>query len=502
MASNLRLGALALSRRIGRRLCAAAAALVAAATVGAFPSGATARADASRVQVTATNDNLHWRLTRLRDVRFTPTDPHSAHTIEVDDTVHYQRFDGVGGAMTDTSAWLIYDELAPADRERLMDALFGADGIRLNFLRVPIGASDFTVTGTPYTYDDLPAGQTDPTLAHFSIAHDLPYIVPALREAIARNRRLQILAETWSPPAWMKTNHALDNLHNRARLLPSAFRPFALYLARFLTSYRHLGVRVDAITPQNEPQAPTAFPGLNLSSTDEARFIVRQLVPALDAAGVHPKIYGFDRGALYDYAQSLATGPAREDLTGLAWHCYGGPAYIEALHLLAPQLDEIVSECSPGLAAFEPSEAIIGSLRAWASTVGLWNLALDPAGGPVQQPNRGCPACTGIVTIDEQTHVVTYGLNYYQLGQVSKFVSPGAVRIASNTFVTNFRTPDGVYGATPGLDDVAFRNPDGSTALVAYNSSASRVAFAVTADGRSFRYSLPPRTTATFVWRG
>ena len=485
-------------------MCAAVAAVVGlwAAIAGTAPTSAATRAGGPRVQVTATSDNLHWRLTRLRDARFTVTAAHSTRTIAVDDSVRYQRFVGVGGAMTDSSAWLIYDELAAADRNALMEALFGARGIRLNFLRVPIGASDFTATGRPYTYDDLPAGETDPTLAHFSIDHDLPYIIPALRDAIARNRRLQILAEPWSPPAWMKTNGGLDNLHNRARLLPSAFKPFAVYLARFLTSYRHLGIRVDAITPQNEPQAPTAFPGLNLSARDEARFITRQLLPALDAAGVHPKIYGLDRGALYDYAQSLVTGPARTDLTGLAWHCYGGPAYIEALHLLAPQLDEIVSECSPGLAAYKPSEAIIGALRAWAGAVGLWNLALDPGGGPVQQPNRGCPGCTGIVTIDEHTHVVTYGLNYYQLGQVSKFISPGAVRIASNTFVTNFRTPDGVYGATPGLDDVAFRNPDASIALVAYNSSASRLSFAVAYGGRSFRYALAPRTTATFVWRG
>jgi glucosylceramidase len=492
----------ALSRRVVRSLCAAVAPVAVVAVLGVACNAAAATGPGPTVQVTATSDDLGWHLTRLRDVRFTTAQPRAARTIDVDDSVRYQRFEGVGGAMTDSSAWLIYDELAPATRDRLMDALFGADGIRLNFLRVPIGASDFTATGTPYTYDDLPAGHTDPTLAHFSIAHDLPYIVPALREAIASNPHLQTLAEAWSPPAWMKTNGALDNLHNRGRLRSSALQPFALYLARFLTTYRHLGIRVDAITPQNEPQAPTAFPGLNLSSTAEARFIVHQLVPALDAAGVHPKIYGLDRGALYDYAQSLVTGPAREDLTGLAWHCYGGPAYIEALHLLAPQLDEIVSECSPGLAAYEPSEAMIGSLRAWASTVGLWNLALDPAGGPVQQPNRGCPRCTGIVTIDEQTHAVTYGLNYYQLGQVSKFVSPGAVRIASTSFVTNFRTPDGVYGATPGLDDVAFANPDGSIALVAYNSSGSRLRFVVAADGRAFRYALPPRTTATFVWRG
>jgi glucosylceramidase len=484
-----------------RLRAAVAVAVAVSVALAVVAGGAAARAVGPPVQVTATSDNLGWELTRLRDVRFSAAPARSARTIAVDDRIRYQRFAGVGGAMTDSSAWLIDDQLAPAARERLMDALFGAEGIRLNFLRVPIGASDFTVSGVPYTYDDLPAGQADPALAHFSIAHDLAYIVPALREAIARDARLQILAETWSPPAWMKTNGALDNLHNRAHLRASAWQPFALYLTRFLTTYRHLGIRVEAITPQNEPQAPTAFPGLNFPPTDEGRFIARQLVPAMDAAGVHPKIYGLDRGAGYDYAQALVTGPAREDLAGLAWHCYGGPTYIEALHLLAPKLDQIVSECSPGLSAYEPAEAIIGSLRAWASSVGLWNLALDPAGGPVQQPNLGCPGCTGVVTIDEQTHAVTYGLNYYELGQVSKFVSPGAVRVASNSFVTNFRTPDGGYGATPGLDDVAFRNPDGSITLVAYNSAASPVSFVVTAHGRAFRYTLPPRTTATFVWR-
>ena len=301
----------------------------------------------------------------------------------------------------------------------------------------------------------------------------------------------------------MKTNDALDNLHNRARLLPSALEPFALYLARFLTPYRHLGhprrrdhAAERAAGADGVPRAEHAGNRTRPSSSCVS------CVPALDAAGVHPKIYGLDRGALYDYAQSLVTGPARADLTGLAWHCYGGPAYIEALHLLAPQLDEIVSECSPGLSAYAPSEAMIGSLRAWASAVGLWNLALDPAGGPVQQPNRGCRGCTGIVTIDEQTHAVTYGLNYYQLGQVSKFVSPGAVRIASNTFVTELPHARRRLRRHPGTRRRRVCNPDGSIALVAYNSSASRVAFAVTADGRAFRYALPPRTTATFVWRG
>src|SRR5207237_3871545 len=109
-------------------------------------------------------------------------------------------FTGVGAAMTDSSAWLIYDELDPATRGRLMDALFGPAGIHLNFVRVPIAGSDFTATGLPYSYDDVAPGQADPTLAHFSIAHDLAYVVPALAQMLSVNRHVQILAEPWSPP--------------------------------------------------------------------------------------------------------------------------------------------------------------------------------------------------------------------------------------------------------------------------------------------------------------
>jgi glucosylceramidase len=165
-------------------------------------------------------------------------------------------------------------------------------------------------------------------------------------------------------------------------------------------------------------------------------------------------------------------------------------------------LDQIVSECSPGIIPYTAGEALISSLRNWASAAALWNLALDPNGGPVQQPNSGCRGCTGVVTISEQTHTVSYGLNYYQLGQISKFVQPGAVRIAASALAIDFRDPTGLYGVTPGLDDVAFRNPDGSTVLVAYNNnSESWIRFAVTAHGRWFQAAIPPGAMTTFEWK-
>ena len=156
--------------------------------------------------------------------------------------------------MTDTAAWLIEDGLPPAARDQLMRRLFGGGrGIHLSFLRLPIGGSDFDRGGAAYTYDDLPPGQTDPQLRDFSIAHDQPYVLPALRAARALDPRLYIEALPWSPPAWMKANGALPNEDHSALLLPADARPWARYLVRFLQAYAAAGVRVSGLAIQNEP---------------------------------------------------------------------------------------------------------------------------------------------------------------------------------------------------------------------------------------------------------
>ncbi len=192
---------------------------------------------------------------------------------------------------------------------------------------------------------------------------------------------------------------------------------------------------------------------------------------------------------------------ARRTLNGIALHCYGGLGSASAFHQEYPLLEQIVSECSPGIIPYSAAEAAISATRNWASVAALWNLALDPANGPVQAPNSGCHGCTGVVTISEQAHRAYLGANYYQLGQLSKYVQPGAVRIASDRFASDFRTPRGAYGVTPGLDDVAFLNPDSSKVLVAYNTSPRRIRFGVTWHRLAVRYALAPGATATFIWR-
>jgi glucosylceramidase len=236
----------------------------------------------------------------------------------------------------------------------------------------------------------------------------------------------------------MKANNALDNDDHDGTLLRSAYGPFARYFVKFIEAYRADGVPVAAVTPQNEPAVALKTPGMELSPADEARFIVDDLAPALRAAGLRTSIYGWDQswGDLTRRTPLIAATAG--SLAGVAWHCYfGSPNAITGLHLSVPGLLQIVNECSTARTPVWPtSELLIASFRNWANAVAMWNLALDPLGGPVQPPNLvGCPGCTGLVTIDEQTHVVSFSRDYYQLGQVSRYVDPGAVRIRSNTFV-------------------------------------------------------------------
>jgi glucosylceramidase len=468
----------------------------------------TTKATTSRVLITQTTQNLSELVRPLAARRFSaatrarPGQP----VIAIDDSLRRQRFFGVGGGMTDSSAWLIWTQLPPAQRDALMKLLFSPSGAHLSFLRVPIGASDYTHDATPYSYDDLPAGETDPQLTKFSVAHDEAYILPALRAARTLNPRMYLEGVPWSPPGWMKTNDALDNIDHTGALEPRYDGAFAQYFVRFLRAYAAQGVPVNGVAIQDEPNEPNPYPGMQLTPAHEAILARRYLRPALRSAGLPVDLFGWDLswGPLGP-DDPLVRAAAQGALSGLAWHCYfGRPGDMARAHAAAPRSVQIVDECSSGANdAFPTAELLISSARNWANAVGMWNLALVPGGGPAQALGYGCAACTGIVTIDPRTQRYTLSRDYWQLAQFSRFVQPGAVRVESPNFVSYTLGALRHYQTviTPGLDDVAFVNPDGSRVLFAYNNSPKAIAFAVRWRGSSFTDTIPGHATTTFRWR-
>jgi len=414
--------------------------------------------------------------------------------ISVDESLQYQALDGLGASLTDSSAFVIQHDLDATQRSALLLDLFGpSPGIALGVLRQPMGASDFAVNGN-YSYDDVAPGMSDPTLAAFSIAHDEAYIIPLLQQAQAINPALKIIAVPWSAPAWMKSSGTMNGGGLDTQYLPQ----LAQYFLRFLQAYQQDGIGLYAVSMQNEPlNSTSAYPSASVPADVEAGFIANDLGPALAGAGFGAvKILGYDHN--WDntsYAESLLASAAAPYLAGSAFHCYAGDVGAQStVHDAYPDKDIWFTECSgtvgsdfAGDLVWNTENLLIGATRNWARGVTLWNLALDEDSGPT---NGGCMGCRGVVTIDRRTTPVTITRNveYYALGQLSRFAAGGARRIASNSF------------ASGGIEDVAFRNPDGSIVLLVLNPAATTQAFSVAWHATRFDYSLPAQSVATFVW--
>jgi glucosylceramidase len=468
----------------------AAAALVTAGVAAASPTAARAASGAA-VSVWETTTNQSQLLAPQAGATFAAGGGTASQTITVSPATTYQSMTGFGASFTDSSAWLVAN--SPL-RNSIMTKLFSpSQGIGLDFLRQPIGASDFS--RSLYSYDDMPSGQTDPSLANFSISHDTAYILPILQQSLQLNPAVTIMATPWSPPGWMKTSGSMIG----GTLNAADYQVFANYLVKFLKAYQAAGVPVSLITPQNEPEySPSNYPGSTLTASQEVT-LIDDLGPAIHNAGLGTQILGYDHNWNdTSFPETILGDPTAGSYTaGTAWHCYAGdPSAQTTVHNAYPGKATYFTECS-GTQSSNPADTfadsldwqtenlIIGATRNWAKSVVTWNMALDPSGGP----SMNCTTCTGVVTVDNSADTATYNAEYYVLGQASKFVKPGAVRIGSNTF------------GSGNIEDVAFQNPDGSDALIVENAdTASAHTFNVDENGQYFSYTLPAGAVATFTW--
>lgn len=446
----------------------------------------------SAVGVWLTLPDQSKKLNREPDLSFGNT-PATEATLAIDETQHFQQFEGAGAAMTDSSAWLLMNKLSAEARAQVLRALFtrAGNGIGLSYLRLPVGASDFA--RGDYSFDDIPSGTTDPALARFSIQHDEEYILPALREALTLNPQLRFMGSPWSAPAWMKNNGSMHG----GSLLPEYFQAFADYHVKFAQAYGSAGIPIDTLTPQNEPMFETGgYPTMAMSAKDQQTFVRDYLGPALAQAGLNTRLIIFDHNwDLAKYPLEVLSDPlAAQYVSGVAFHCYGGDVSAQStVHDAHADKGIWFTECSGGgwatnwgdNVSWNLRHLVIGNFRNWGNSVLLWNLALDENDGP---QNGGCGNCRGVVTINQSTGAVTYNEEYAILGHVTKFVDPGAYRVESTFF------PEG------GPENVAFVNPDGSLVLLVHATRATT--FVVEWNGQRFEYRLPAKGTVTFKWNG
>ncbi len=476
--------------------------------------GASAAPGSVAVYQTTANDSQ--TLTRLPDLTFASGSGSQTTQLTVTPGTQYQTLTaGFGVAMTDTGAWLLQTQVAPGLRSVVMQQLFSAsNGIGLSYVRVPMGGTDFNVSEQPYTYDDLPAGHTDPTLAQFSIDHDRSYIIPALQQALALNPGIVFDSAPWSPPAWMKTDDSLVPKTDTSTLLPQYYAPYAQYFVKFLNAYAGAGIKITQMSIQNEPlnaflgvPSPT-IAGMTLTPVQAAQFVNDDLIPAFQAAG------NTTTGVLaYDFVWEVDASwvppflaLARSNTKAIAYHCYLSDPTTMTVYDATYHLPQFETECASKLSVLFPAQTAIRSLRNYAAGVQLWTVAVDQDYGP--KYGAGCEGitgttysgqqCTAPIMVNTATGAYQLSDDFWELGQFSRFIHQGAVRIDSTQPIA---CTSGPVPPPCGPEGVAFANPDGTHVLVVTSHLGTPQTFDVIENGQHFTYTIPDGATVTFVWR-
>ncbi len=427
-----------------------------------------------------------------------PAAPAPAGVIACDRSQRFQAIEGFGGALTESSAWVLA-QLPPAQRAEVVRRYYDPkDGIGYTLARTHINSCDFSLGS--WSLDPV-AG--DAGLEHFSLDPMRRWVLPLIHQAqdIAGASNFHLLASPWSPPSWMKTNGLMIN---GGSLRPEYRQAWADYFVRFISEMeRGEHVPIWAITVQNEPQAVQTWESCIFSAAQERDFVKDYLGPALGKAGregVRLCVLDHNRDLMDEWTRTIYGDPAAARFvwgTAMHWYVSDDFAAPSRAHDAFPAKPTLFTEgcCDRAdesgkwaLGSWEHAEryahSMINDFRNQVCGWIDWNIVLDQGGGPNHVGNF----CDAPVIVDTETGVVRFQASFYYIGQFSRFVRTGATRIES-------------HGGPAGLESVAFVNPDRSLAIVVLNRTAAPVEFGLS-DGAEARACLiPARAIQTYVER-
>jgi len=414
----------------------------------------------------------------------------------VDPARQFQTFLGIGGALTDASAETF--ALLPKEKQReFLDAHFDEErGIGYKLARTNIHSCDFS--SDIYTYVD----EGDKDLKSFSIDHDKKYRIPFIKQALATARgKLNIFASPWSPPAFMKDNN--DILHG-GKLKLEFYQSWANYYAKFIKAYRSEGIPIWGLSIQNEPMATQRWESCIYSAEEERDFLKNHLGPTLKREGLADKkviAWDHNRDLIYQRASTILTDPqAAKFVWGIGFHWYepwsgGEPMFdnVRLVHETFPDKPLIFTEgCVDSFNPQKLGEWKFGEQYGRSmindfnnGTVGWtdWNILLDETGGP----NHVANFCFAPVHANTKTGELTYLSSYYYIGHFSKFIQPGARRIASSPSRSQ-------------LLSTAFLNPDGKVTVVVMNPTEKPASYWLWVSGNAAEVNSLPHSIQTLVF--
>jgi glucosylceramidase len=412
-------------------------------------------------------------------------------TVLVDPSKTFQTILGFGGAFTEAAA-VTFAKLGPASREKFLRETFDPEnGNGYTLCRTHMNSCDFS-TGN-YAYDETPG---DMELRHFSIDRDRKALIPLIRAAEKTARRpLTLFSSPWSPPAWMKTN---GEMNHGGKLKPECRAAWAEYFCRTVLEYRKEGIAIWGVTVQNEPEATQTWDSCVYTPEEERDFVRDFMGPAFEKRGLSDVkiiVYDHNRNRIVEWAKTLYDDPAASRYVwGTGFHWYSGDHFdnVGLVHDLYPDKQLLFTEgcfypfawknLGDWAAGETYARSMIQDLNHW--TVGWvdWNLLLDETGGPNHVGNF----CFAPVHADTRADTLAFMNSHYYIGHFSRFVRPGAKRIACAS-------------SEDDLEAAAFVNPGGRVAVVVLNRSDRSIPFAVKAGDKAARTESPARSIRTFV---
>ncbi|RED63213.1 glycoside hydrolase family 30 protein [Cohnella lupini] len=388
--------------------------------------------------------------------------------INVYDDVEYQEILGFGGAITEASA-VTAAKLGEANRNKILDAYFDTEeGIGYTVVRTHINSCDFSLGNYAYVEEE------DPTLSNFDIGRDKEHLIPYIQQAKKRaGDNFVLYASPWSPPKWMKTN---GQMNNGGSLKPEYRETWARYYAKFIEAYTAEGLPIWGLTVQNEAKAAQKWDSCIYTAEEERDFVRDYLGPVLEKSGmsdVRLMIWDHNKERVYDRAKTaFEDALASKYIWGIGFHWYSGDHFeaLSVVHDRFPDKKLIFTEgCHEGgvqLGSWKSGERyahdIMGNLNNWMSGWTDWNIVLDEQGGPNHVENF----CDAPIIADTTTDSLTFQSSYYYIGHFSKYIRPGAVRVGSSKYTEHLQT-------------TAFKNTDGTIAVVVLNRSDEAIPYIV-----------------------
>ncbi|MBQ8502311.1 MAG: glucosylceramidase [Bacteroides sp.] len=428
----------------------------------------------------------------------------SPSTIQLDATTRYQEMDGFGAAITGSTCFNLL-EMTDANRKKFLKETFSHDeGYGFSYVRISIGCSDFSLS--EYTCCDTKG------IENFALTvEETKYVIPVLKEILAINPTLKVIAAPWTCPKWMKVT-SLDNRTaydkwTGGQLNPDYYQDYATYFVKWVQAFEKEGIKIYALTPQNEPLNRGNSASLYMGWEEQRDFVKTALGPAFEREGITTKIYAFDHNYNYDGISSQNDYPAKiyadadagKYLAGAAYHNYGGnKSELLDIQKLYPNKELLFTETSIGTwnsgrdlearLLDDMKEVALGTVNNWCKAVIVWNLMLDSDLGPNR--DGGCQTCYGAVDIDNTKYeTIVRNSHYYIIGQLSAVVKPGAVRIGTTGY-----KPDGTTYA-------AFENTDGTYAFVLTNENNSKTKFVLSDGTHHFTCEVPAKSIVSYRWK-